>query len=248
MSEEQAVEQKKSATLLRLAEHFPASAHKKVSKGAGSQTYVPWTDAVERMNDVLGADWSFRVVREGLTDTEAWVLGEITATVDGVVCVRQHYGCESINKGQRGVADLFKIAASDAIRKAATLIGVGMYLSIQEERAEVEATMQEAVREAARAEREANRPAPKAPTATPAQPSPTRLDDVRRAAMLTGAAPPDRQETPREYWARLVIDAEKVKLPTLGTIKAIDPKVISDAQLQKYIGQLEDRLREARAS
>jgi hypothetical protein len=145
-------------TYQRLAAQFPVEAHKKVNKGGRDQTYVPWTDKVERLNEVLGSDWSFRIVREGLTDTEAWVLGEITATIDGVVTVRQQYGCEPIARGQsaRPTTDLFKIAGTDALSKAATLLGCGLYLSIQEERAEVEAAMQEAVRAAAESKRAAS--------------------------------------------------------------------------------------------
>jgi hypothetical protein len=155
------------STLDRLAERFDTAAHKKVKKGGREQTYVPWTDKVERLNEVLGPDWSFRIIREGLTDTEAWVLGELTATIDGVVTVRQQYGCEAITRGQSAspVTDLFKIAGTDALSKAATLLGVGMYLSIAEERAEVEAAMQEAVRAAMEERRN--------PTQRQATPAPT---------------------------------------------------------------------------
>jgi hypothetical protein len=138
-------------TYQRLAERFPTEAHKRVNKGGRDQTYIPWTDKVERLNDVLASDWSFRIIREGMTDTEAWVLAEIETTIDGVRSVRQQYGCEAITRGReaKAVTDLFKIAASDALSKAATLFGCGLYLSIQEERAEVEAAMQEAIRAAA---------------------------------------------------------------------------------------------------
>jgi hypothetical protein len=90
-----------STAYQRLAERFPAADHKRVNKGGRDQTYIPWTDKVERFNEVLGQDWSFRVVREGMTTTEAWVLGELSVTIDGVTTVRQQYGCEAIVKGQR---------------------------------------------------------------------------------------------------------------------------------------------------
>lgn len=157
-----------ATTYERLAERFPATDHKKVKKGGREQTYIPWTDKVERFNKVLGHDWSFRVVREGMTETEAWVLGELSVTIDGVTTVRQQYGCEPIVKGQRETptTDLFKIAGTDALSKAATLFGCGLYLSIQEEREEVEAAMQEAVRAAAAERRAAS--APKATAGTSA--------------------------------------------------------------------------------
>lgn len=220
----------------RLAARFPTEAHKKVNKGGRDQTYIPWTDKVERLNEVLGSDWSFRIVREGMTETEAWVLAEIETTIDGVRSVRQHYGCEAITRGQaaKPVTDLFKIAASDALSKAATLFGCGLYLSIQEERAEVEAAMQEAVR-AALAEKRAG-----------SKPAPTTTETVRASAVITGAPP--QPETTQDRWARLVAQAEQVKLPTLGQVKAIDPNAISEPQLRNYADLLEARLREVRAA
>ena len=224
-------------TYQKLAAHFPTEAHKRVKKGGREQTYIPWTDKVERFNEVLGSDWSFRIVREGMTDTEAWVLGEITATIDGVVTVRQQYGCEPITRGQddRPVTDLFKIAGTDALSKAATLFGCGLYLSIQEERAEVEAAMQEAVR-AAMAERRAAGAAKLEPSS----------EDVDRAARMMGATTP--RETTQQRWARLVAEAEAANLETIGRVKAIDPKAVSEPQLQKYADGLEAKLREVRAA
>lgn len=136
-------------TYQRLAAPFDVSEHARVQKGGMQQTYAPWTAYVERLNDVLGPEqWSFRVVREGFTDTECWVLGEITATIDGVTVTRQQYGCEPITKGRNETptTDLLKTAASDAIKKAASLIGPGLYLSIKEEREAIERAMREAQR------------------------------------------------------------------------------------------------------
>lgn len=218
-----------STTYERLAEQFPVSAHKTVKKGGREQTYIPWTDKVERFNDVLGHNWSFRVIREGLTDTEAWVLGELSVTIDGVTTVRQQYGCESITRGQNAspVTDLFKIAGTDALSKAATLFGCGLYLSIQEERAEVEAAMREAVREAVAAQRASA--SPKAATAS--------TSSARTTAPSTTADAP--AETPLLRWERLVAEAESVTLPTLGAVKAVDPRVLNAAQLTAYANKLE---------
>lgn len=253
----------------RLAEQFDIGAHKKVKKGGREQTYIPWTDKVERFNQVLGQDWSFRIIREGMTDTEAWVLGELTVTIDGVTTVRQQYGCESITRGQNAspVTDLFKIAGTDALSKAATLFGCGLYLSIQEERAEVEAAMQEAVRAAAAEARRPKAPAPttaaapgtqgsrsaSTPTASSAKPTssstattPAPLTpEVDAAAQLTGA--PARPKTAQEWWAELVQEAERVKLPTLRNVKAIDPKACPEPQLRRHCDRLDARLRELSA-
>jgi hypothetical protein len=252
----------------KLAAPFDLADHAKVNKGSGSQTYAPWTSYVERLNDVLGQDWSFRVIREGFTPTECWVLGEITAVIDGTTVTRQQYGCEPITKGQRETptADLLKTAASDAIKKAASLLGPGLYLSIKEEREAVEAEMRAAVQ--AEAQRQAderaamNKPNAPRPFGAPAAGSgadtasatgaasssrsstdTTADQKVRDSAVLTGANPIPAQQ---QRWQRLVKEAQRINLPTLGAVKAIDPKEVSEAQLKTYADRLEQRLYEAK--
>ena len=142
--------------------------HKTVNKGDGDQTYVPSVDVIDRLNTEIGlAGWSFRVIREGFTATEAWVLGEITATIDGATVVRQQYGNEPITMGrsEKATGDLLKKAGTDALKKCATLLGVAAYLYDEDERREVQAEMREQARSG-------NRPAPKPTQRTVA-------DDVR---------------------------------------------------------------------
>lgn len=52
-------------------------------------------------------------------------------------------------------------------------------------------------------------------------------------------------ETVAQRWARLVKEAERVNLPTLGAVKAIDTKTVGEPQLRKYADRLEERLGEA---
>lgn len=91
---------------------------------------------------------------------------------------------------------------------------------------------------------------PDAGTAAPSTPGTTATDAdqrVRDSATLTGA-PPETPETTKERWARLVAEAEKAKLPTLGAVKAIDPNAVTEPQLNHYANRLEERLAEARAT
>lgn len=133
----------------RLAERFATEDHATVNKGGGDQTYVPAEKVIGRLNLVLGvAGWSFTVVREGFTDTEAWVLGRLTAAVDGVTVMRDQYGNEPIvmGKAEKPTMDLLKKAATDSLKKTASLIGVAAYLYDADERREVQAEMREAKR------------------------------------------------------------------------------------------------------
>lgn len=165
----------------RLAEPFALSEHAKVNKGGMDQTYAPWTEYVERMNSVLGVEnWSSRIVREGFTETECWVLAEVEAVIDGHRVVRQQYGCEPITKGRdaKPTTDLLKSTASDAMKKAISLLGPGLYLSVKEERVAIEAAMREAIKAAAEEKRNAGKPAATA--------------KVDAAAKLTGAPEPPK--------------------------------------------------------
>lgn len=230
-------------TYERLAEHFATSAHKRVKKGGREQTYVPWTDKVDRFNAVLGSDWSFRMIREGLTETEAWVLGEITATIDGVTTVRQQYGCEPIAKGQRETptSDLFKIAGTDALSKAATLFGCGLYLSIQEERAEVEAAMQEAIRAEHRRPQQPDptgrSPGSDAPAGRAAASTPV-ASGAAPSSSSTTATPAPSEPTPIKTKLELVADLKRGidYARTLG----LDPKEPDCASLHR--AQIEDAI------
>lgn len=227
-------------TYQQLAAPFEVSDHARVNKGGSTQTYAPWTSYVERLNGVLGKDWSFRVIREGFTETECWVLGEIAATIEGETIARQQYGCEPILSGGKPKTDLLKTAASDAVKKAASLLGVGLYLSVKEEREAIEAEMRAAVQAEAQRqaeEREANRP--KAPAS---------MSSAKTTAAWTTAVAPDATpETTQQRWARLVDEAARTKLPTLGIIKAIDPKAVGEEQLRRHAERLEARLAEVKA-
>lgn len=162
----------------RLAERFPTEAHKTLAR-AGGQTYVPWNLVAERLNLVLGFEhWSFRIIREGFTSTEAWALGELTATIDGTVTVRQQYGVAPLTMGQREAPndDLMKKVGTDALKKCAQVLGVALYLTDADERSEVQADMRAEQQAAEKAKREG-------------QGSPADSSRVRKAAMAGGANP-----------------------------------------------------------
>ncbi len=149
----------------QLAARFPSEDHKKVPKAGRDLTYVPAEKVISRLNAVLGFNWSYRVIREGYTEIEAWALGEMTLDIDGQLVSRQQYGCWPIVTGQqrKSVDDLLKKAATDALRKSATLFGVALYLYDEDERSEVEAE----IRQAGRPQSNQRQNAPKQPLTAP---------------------------------------------------------------------------------
>ncbi len=96
--------------------------------------YVEAHSIVQRLNEALGGDWSFRVLEREILDGEVIVLGEVRA---GDV-VKQAFGGGEVTMTRDGkivsLADDLKAAATDALKKAATLLGVGLHVCGAEER------------------------------------------------------------------------------------------------------------------
>ncbi len=107
---------------------FPPEAIKQ-RKGAHGKTlsYVDVAAVIARLNQ--GCDgWNFEVVSHTVDADEVIVLGKLTA--DGQT--KMHFGGTSITVDQNGravsIADDLKAAASDALKKCASLLGVALEL------------------------------------------------------------------------------------------------------------------------
>src|ERR671929_1103703 len=109
-------------------------------RGGVELTYVSGEQVVRRLNEVLGVSgWSFRVLRHDINPEadEAWALGEMVAEIDGKTVVRQQFGSQKIKRSRSTGVPLdigfdLKGAATDCMKKCASLIGVGLYLSRKE--------------------------------------------------------------------------------------------------------------------
>lgn len=95
--------------------------------------YVEAHSIVQRLNDALAGDWSFRVLEHDVREGEVVVLGELRA---GDV-VKQAFGGSEVTRTREGkvvsLADDLKSASTDALKKAATLMGVALQLHGVEE-------------------------------------------------------------------------------------------------------------------
>ena len=106
-------------------------------RGGIQLTYVSGEQVVRRLNEVLGvAGWSFRVLRHDINTEadEAWALGELVAEIGERTVVRQQFGSQKLKRSRSTGAPLdigfdLKGAATDAMKKCASLLGVGLYLS-----------------------------------------------------------------------------------------------------------------------
>jgi hypothetical protein len=91
--------------------------------------YVEGPTVIQRLNDAFDGQWTFEVVRHQILDNEIVVLGKFTA--DGII--KMQYGASQITKSKDDntpicIGDDMKAAATDALKKTATLLGVGLRL------------------------------------------------------------------------------------------------------------------------
>ena len=93
--------------------------------------YVEGHAVIQRLNDAFDGNWSFEILEhEVLKDLgQVIVLGKLTA--ENVV--KTQFGSSEITRAEEtgeivSLADDLKAAATDAIKKAATLLGVALYL------------------------------------------------------------------------------------------------------------------------
>ena len=106
-------------------------------RGGVQVTFISGEQVVSRLNEVLGVGgWSFRILHQEIhaEADEVWALGEMVADIDGKSVTRQQFGSQKIKRSRNSGAPLdlgfdLKGAATDAMKKCASLLGVGLYLS-----------------------------------------------------------------------------------------------------------------------
>jgi hypothetical protein len=108
---------------------FPEGLIKK-RRGVGGKTlsYVDGAQFIRRLNEAFEGAWSFEIVEHLEFSNEVVVLGKLKA--QGVT--KMAFGGASITSNSNGVAlsiaDDLKAAATDALKKASSLLGVGLHL------------------------------------------------------------------------------------------------------------------------
>lgn len=111
-----------------LTKPFPLELVKQ-RQGPGGKTfrYVETHAVITRLNDACET-WSFEILKHAVRSDEVIVVGRLTA--DGVV--KSSFGGSAITRDKEdrpvSIADDLKAAASDALKKAASLLGVGLEL------------------------------------------------------------------------------------------------------------------------
>jgi len=91
--------------------------------------YIEGHAVIKRLNEAFGGDWSFEVASHQVFDEEVLVVGKLKAA--GII--KMQFGSSKVTRNSHdgslvSLGDDLKAAATDALKKAATLLGVGLHL------------------------------------------------------------------------------------------------------------------------
>jgi hypothetical protein len=132
-------------TYQNLYEPFAPEVEKTLSKGGARLTYIPVSEVITRLNKVLGLDsWSFNILscsRDAIDPdyivAHVRLMWHTDATRPDSCIIRDGFGGQKIKRTKAGdivdLGDEMKGAVSDALKKAAQTLGVGLYLARSEE-------------------------------------------------------------------------------------------------------------------
>jgi len=97
-------------------------------------SYVETHSVIDRLNEAFGYKWSWEILGQELKGRQITVKGRLTVKIDGETIVKEAFGSAEIelHKGTKipvnPLGDDFKAADSDAKKKAASLLGIGLHL------------------------------------------------------------------------------------------------------------------------
>ena len=91
--------------------------------------YVAGAAVIQRLNEAFNAEWTFEILDHHIYEKEVVILGKLTAL--GIA--KCQFGKSKITrtketKAEVSIGDDLKAATTDAIKKCATLFGIGLHL------------------------------------------------------------------------------------------------------------------------
>ncbi len=132
--------------LNQFSEPFPKEVERVLKKGGTPLTYIPVSEVITRLNKVMGPDnWTSEIIRcERDSLDPDFIVAHVRLVLtfeDAVgfqkVVAKDGFGGQKIKRTKNGdivdLGDEFKGAVSDALKKAAQQLGIGLYLARSEE-------------------------------------------------------------------------------------------------------------------
>lgn len=160
----------------------------------GMLDYVEGHSVIQRLNDAFEGAWSFEVLDHKIVEDrdEILVLGKLSA--EGVV--KMQFGTTQITRERDSKAivslgDDLKAAATDALKKCATFLGVGLHLYGERSTRPTGREGSNGQRQGTATRRATQAPAARAPESANGQPQPEgsngngRLANAQHSAILT---------------------------------------------------------------
>ena len=135
----------------QLSEPFPQEMVRSINKSGVNLLYIPVSEVTNRLNKVLGVGkWSCTVIKceRDAIDTD-WIMAHVRidwyATDEYMAISRDGIDGAKIMRTKQGqivdLGDAYKSAQSNAFKKAAQSLGVGLYLSRTDDAIEIEQAM-----------------------------------------------------------------------------------------------------------
>lgn len=130
----------------QFAEPFPKEVERQLKKGGAYLTYIPVSEVITRLNKVVGVGrWNFQINRceRDALDPD-FIVAHVTLEAiienpagQNVLIKRDGIGGQKIKRTKQDdivdLGDEMKGAVSDALKKAAQTLGIGLYLARTEE-------------------------------------------------------------------------------------------------------------------
>ncbi len=103
----------------------------KTRPGPGGKplSYVEIGYVVNLLNQAFGWDWDFQIWEQEIGKKQVWVRGELTVRINDKAITKAQYGGADIKFNRMtgesiSIADDLKAAASDCLKKCASLLGI----------------------------------------------------------------------------------------------------------------------------
>jgi hypothetical protein len=99
----------------------------------GNADYIDAALIIQRLNEAFEGQWSFEILEHQIHETEVLVLGKLTA--NGIA--KSQFGRSEVTRRKSdqkiiSIGDDLKAAATDSIKKCATLFGVGLQIYLDD--------------------------------------------------------------------------------------------------------------------
>ena len=122
-----------ASELEALSAPFPKELERSLDKGGVTLTYIPVSEVITRLNEVLGVfGWSYTIMKcdRDIVDPD-FIVAHVRLKVGEMI--KDGVGGQKIKRTRAGdildLGDEYKGAVSDALKKAAQAFGVGLYLA-----------------------------------------------------------------------------------------------------------------------